>query len=98
VSITAFDRESVNHALRHALRSNWTTPRRRPDPAVQASSRLLDGDPAGVLIGQSDQLDLLIVGSPGYGPMRSVVLGSVSRTLAREAACPVIVVPRGDRD
>ena len=35
------------------------------------------------------------MGSRGYGPLRAVLLGSVSGRLVREAACPVIVVPRG---
>jgi hypothetical protein len=37
----------------------------------------------------------MIVGSRGYGPYRAVLLGSVSGRLVREAACPVLVVPRG---
>jgi nucleotide-binding universal stress UspA family protein len=38
---------------------------------------------------------VLVVGSRGYGPLRAVLLGSVSRRLMTEAHCPVIVVPRG---
>jgi hypothetical protein len=40
-------------------------------------------------------LDLLITGSRGYGPLRAVVVGGVSGRLARAAACPVVVIPRG---
>jgi hypothetical protein len=35
------------------------------------------------------------LGSRGYGPLRAVLLGGVSRRLMVEAHCPVIVVPRG---
>ncbi len=52
-------------------------------------------DPADGLIAVSENLDLLISGSRGYGPMRAVLLGGVSRRLAAEARCPVIVLPRG---
>ena len=52
-------------------------------------------DPADGLIAVSQNLDLLISGSRGYGPMRAVLLGGVSRRLAAEAQCPVIVLPRG---
>ena len=52
-------------------------------------------DPADGLIAVSQNLDLLISGSRGYGPMRAVLLGGVSRRLAAEAHCPVIVLPRG---
>jgi nucleotide-binding universal stress UspA family protein len=38
---------------------------------------------------------LLVVGSRGYGPVRRVLLGSVSTELVKSAKCPVIVVPRG---
>lgn len=55
----------------------------------------LTGDPAEVLIDVSRRLDLLVCGSRGYGPLRAVLLGSVSRRLVAEARCPVLVEPRG---
>jgi nucleotide-binding universal stress UspA family protein len=39
-------------------------------------------------------VDLLVAGSRGYGPLRSVIVGSVSRHLVDHAACPVLVIPR----
>lgn len=56
---------------------------------------LVDGDPADVLARASASLELLVVGSRGYGPVRSVLLGSVSADLAARARCPLLVVPRG---
>jgi nucleotide-binding universal stress UspA family protein len=53
------------------------------------------GDPGEVLVELSEHLDLLVCGSRGYGPVRAVLLGSVSRRLAAEAHCPVLVLPRG---
>jgi nucleotide-binding universal stress UspA family protein len=53
------------------------------------------GDPAEVLVDVSRHLDLLVCGSRGYGPLRAVMLGSVSRHVTAEAHCPVIVLPRG---
>jgi nucleotide-binding universal stress UspA family protein len=40
------------------------------------------------------EIDLLVCGSRGYGPVRRVLLGGVSSRLIRRAACPVVVVPR----
>ena len=40
-------------------------------------------------------VDLLICGSRGYGPLRAVMLGSVTRRVVAKAHCPVVVVPRG---
>jgi nucleotide-binding universal stress UspA family protein len=38
--------------------------------------------------------DLLVCGSRGYGPLRQILLGSVSTQVIRKAAYPVLVVPR----
>lgn len=53
------------------------------------------GDPSEVLIERSDNLGILMLGSRAYGPLRHVLLGSVSARVMREAHCPVLVVPRG---
>jgi nucleotide-binding universal stress UspA family protein len=53
------------------------------------------GDPARVLAEASEDLDMLLVGSRGYGPLHAVLVGGVAGRLVREAACPVIVFPRG---
>jgi nucleotide-binding universal stress UspA family protein len=55
------------------------------------------GDPADVLIELSARFDVLVCGSRGYGPLRAVLLGSVSHKLVAEARCPVIVLPHGVR-
>jgi nucleotide-binding universal stress UspA family protein len=61
----------------------------------EVSGVLLDGDAATELAAVSAGLDLLVLGSRGYGSVRSALLGSVSRALVRSAACPVVVVPAG---
>lgn len=53
------------------------------------------GDPVDVLVRLSEHLDMLVCGSRGYGPVRAVLLGAVSRRVVTEARCPVTVVPRG---
>lgn len=47
-----------------------------------------------VLTTRSADVDLLVLGSRGYGPLRSVLLGSVSTHLVRHSACPLLVLPR----
>jgi nucleotide-binding universal stress UspA family protein len=44
----------------------------------------------------SGELDLLIVGSRGYGPWRRLVLGSTSDYLQHNARCSLLVLPRPD--
>jgi nucleotide-binding universal stress UspA family protein len=42
-----------------------------------------------------DEVDLLVAGSRGYGPVRRLVLGSTSGYLERHARCSLLVLPRG---
>jgi nucleotide-binding universal stress UspA family protein len=53
-----------------------------------------EGDPAAALAARGVELDLLVIGSRGYGPLRRVLLGGVSAELMRTAPCPVVVAPR----
>lgn len=62
---------------------------------VRAEPVELEGEPATALAEHSAGLDLLFVGSRGYGPLRAVIEGATSRALLRQAHCPVIVLPRG---
>lgn len=55
---------------------------------------VVDLDPKSVILKVSEESDLLLMGSRGYGPLGRVLLGSVSSAVVREAACPVIVTPR----
>lgn len=62
-------------------------------PADQV--RQVEGAPADRLLEAVEQegAELLVVGSRGRGSIRSALFGSVSRRLASEATCPVVVVP-----
>ncbi len=53
------------------------------------------GVPAEELALYSASLDLLIVGSRGYGPIGRLVHGSTSKHLARTARCPLLVLAHG---
>jgi nucleotide-binding universal stress UspA family protein len=61
----------------------------------QLAPRKIEGGAAEALADTSADLDLLVVGSRGYGPLRAVLLGSVSTALVRSAQSPLVVVPRG---
>ena len=72
--------------LMSALRDRLTEP---------AEVKLVDGSPAEALLETADReaADFLVVGSRGRGALRSAVVGSVSRELATQARCPVVIVP-----
>jgi nucleotide-binding universal stress UspA family protein len=81
--IDAANRRSLEHELQDL-------------PAdVEADCRYCLGDPAEELVRRSASHDLLVLGSRGYGPLRSVLLGGVSTYVVRNATTPVVVVPRG---
>lgn len=63
--------------------------------AADADPELLQGDPAPALGEAGRDLDLLVLGSRGYGPFGRVLLGGVSLALVRMAPCPLLIVPRG---
>jgi nucleotide-binding universal stress UspA family protein len=56
---------------------------------------VLVNDPAGGLIAASKFVDLLIMGSRARAPKRALMLGSVSRKVADQCACPLLILPRG---
>lgn len=66
-----------------------------PD-GLEVEAEVATGHAADVLRQRAEAgIDLLALGSRGYGPLRRVLLGSVSASLLRGAPCPVLVFPRG---
>lgn len=65
---------------------------------VEAEKLLLEGTAAIKLAEATSDLDLLCLGSRGYGPVRRVLLGSVSSDVVNHASSAVLVVPRTDED
>jgi nucleotide-binding universal stress UspA family protein len=65
------------------------------DVGVEASGEVVVGTPVEALTELSKDVDLLVVGSRAWGPVRRVVVGSTAAWLSREAHCPVLVLPRG---
>jgi nucleotide-binding universal stress UspA family protein len=63
-------------------------------PSLEAEFVLEDGDPVAILTRHGVDLDLLVIGSRGHGPIFRTFLGGVSADVMRTAPCPVLVVPR----
>ncbi|MFE2384156.1 universal stress protein [Streptomyces misionensis] len=58
----------------------------------------LEGAPGAVLPELGGEAQLLVLGSRGRGGFASLLLGSSSLAAARDARCPVVVVPRPGRE
>ena len=62
------------------------------DPPVLVHPQVKEGHAAELLIGLSEDADLLVVGSRGFGGFAGMLLGSVSQHVAAYAKCTVVVV------
>jgi nucleotide-binding universal stress UspA family protein len=68
--------------------------KQRMDAIEGVDGRAVYGLPGEELAAFSDELQLLIVGSRGYGPMKRLILGSTSNYLESHARCSLLVLPR----
>ena len=59
---------------------------------VHIRPKLCEDAPTAALMTEARNADLIVVGSRGRGGLRSLLLGSVSRTMLHRALCPVAVV------
>ena len=61
------------------------------DPSAKCEARLIEGSPTEVLIEESKEADLVVMGSRGLNPIKKIFLGSVSDALLRHAECSVLL-------
>ncbi|HET6379437.1 MAG TPA: universal stress protein [candidate division Zixibacteria bacterium] len=59
----------------------------------RVETRVVRGRPATAILNEAAELrpDLIVVGSRGHGPLKTVLLGSVSTEVVDHAPCPVLV-------
>lgn len=97
VATAALPSISGNDAMRAELKAIHDAAVAAAREVVEVEERFVDGAADDVLTAQAEELDLLVVGSRGYGPLGAVLLGSTSSHLTHTASCPVLVTPRGTR-
>jgi nucleotide-binding universal stress UspA family protein len=59
---------------------------------VEIRPKVMEGDPARVLLEAAAGADLLVVGHRGHGGLVEALLGSVSQQCVHHATCPVAVI------
>ena len=62
------------------------------DRPVTMRLAVCEGQPARVLLDESEGARMLVVGSRGHGGFMGLLLGSVSASVAEHATCPVLVL------
>jgi len=67
-----------------------------PELPANLSSEVRQGPPAAILVEESFDARMLVLGSRGLGGFRGLLLGSVSSICASHAHCPVLVVHDDD--
>jgi nucleotide-binding universal stress UspA family protein len=82
-------RRVAEHALGNARRL-------APHLEMEVAEPMLDARDA--LIESSTRAAIVVVGTRGRGPVRALLLGSVSTAVAEHASCPVAVVRPADRE
>ena len=72
-------------ALADAVRARY--------PSLRLTTALVHGEAPEALVGRAATSELVVVGSHGRSRVDRVLLHSVGRALARQAECPVAIVP-----
>jgi nucleotide-binding universal stress UspA family protein len=54
---------------------------------------VISGHAPSVLIAESQEADLVVMGARGHGGFAGMLLGSVTNSVAHHALCPVVIVP-----
>ena len=62
--------------------------------SVVLDKKVESGHPVTVILEQikKENIDLIVMGSHGYGPISGSVLGSVSQRVLQKASCPVLII------
>jgi nucleotide-binding universal stress UspA family protein len=78
-----YDRAPLDEAMQRAAQQG-----------VEATKVLLVGDPADEIVAYADSqdVDLIVVGSRGHGTLTSALIGSVSRRVLSDSRLPVLIV------
>jgi nucleotide-binding universal stress UspA family protein len=78
-------------AAAHSIADEAAALVREVEPHVEVEAMVAPGDPRQVLVDLSSDAHMVVMGSRGRGPLRTMLLGSVSSAVVKHAECPVVV-------
>jgi nucleotide-binding universal stress UspA family protein len=88
--------QSLKEAIEDEARTQLDSVQAELPSDVSVEANVISDEPVPALTqAASGPGSILVLGSRGYGPVRGVMLGSVSRSLAMHAPAPLVVYPRG---
>lgn len=97
-----FDNTDVLDAMKQGgeqmLEDTYAEIHRDEDDDLEVHREFRLQDPRQVLIDLSQDASMIVVGSRGRGPVRSLLLGSVSVAVSQHARCPVVVLRPQDEE
>jgi nucleotide-binding universal stress UspA family protein len=91
--ITGFEPDDVHKAAESALEAILAEVDSDGHSKVEVVSVEVEGAPGAVLVAESQDAELQVVGSRGRGGFAGSLLGSGSQQCAHHAACPVDIIP-----
>ena len=90
-ALARLDPVKTQHDLEQML-SELLEPLQAGHPDLVVERRVVQGSARAALVEASKDAGLIVIGSRGLGGFAGMLLGSISRSVTREAACPVMVV------
>ena len=83
--LEALPRQTLSDAVAAACEATGCDPQR-------IETRLVEGDPRGVLNDLADEADLLVLGRRGHSGLAHLLLGSTTTSLIHSPRCPIAVI------
>lgn len=94
ISIPSYSYSGMMAPVGEGIELMLSEAQQRIDELPGVTGRVLFGLPGEELAAFGEGVDVLVVGSRSYGPLRRLVLGSTSEYLERRARCSLLVLPR----
>jgi len=65
------------------------------DEGIDCTALLVQGSTVEAILAEADRLDIdmIVMGSHGHGPLHTVLVGSTTHGIVRSVTCPVVLVP-----